>query len=89
MFGNLEVNIGPFGSKFACSETTKDRSPTLMEDQRSSIQFDNARANMQAIRMGNPINYAMSNQWSCQEPSTMEHGGLEGRIFCCKRCSSI
>jgi hypothetical protein len=34
-----------------------------MEDQRSSVEFDNARLNIQVIRMGNSINYAMSNQY--------------------------
>jgi hypothetical protein len=62
MFGNLEVNIGPFSSEFACSETTRDCNPTLMEDRRSSIGFNNARPNIPVIKMGNSINYAMSNQ---------------------------
>jgi len=63
MFGNLEVNIGPFGSEFACSETMRDRNLTLMEDWRSSTRFDNAKPNIQVIRIGNSINYAMSNQY--------------------------
>jgi hypothetical protein len=63
MFGNLEVNIGPFSSEFACSETMGDHNLTLMEDRRSSTRFDNARPNLQVIRMGNSINYAMSNQY--------------------------
>jgi hypothetical protein len=63
MFGNLEVNTRPFSSEFACSETMRDHRSTLMEDQRSSTRFDNARPNIQVIRMGNSINYAMSNQY--------------------------
>ncbi len=63
MFGNLEVTIGPFGSEFACSETMRDRRSTLMDDRRISTRFDNARPNIQVIRMGNSINYAMSNPY--------------------------